>query len=95
LWGVERACRCLRQQGLAVTEPQVEQAVTQCGWRHLQQAPAARYDLSGPTLRLRENWLVGQILGQVRELLGRLEAGHALPTWCRMPAPTLRQLKYA
>ena len=70
-----RVYQHLRQQGAAVTEPQVQQAVAQSGWRHLQQTLAERYDLSGPALGLREGWLVGQLLAQVQELLGRLEAG--------------------
>ena len=45
-----------------------------------------RYDLSGPALRLRDEWLVGQLLAQVRELLGRLEAGQALPAEVRTDA---------
>ena len=36
-WGVARVYQHLRQQGLAVTEPQVQQAVAQSGWRRLQQ----------------------------------------------------------
>ena len=58
-WGVERVYHYLRQQGLAVTEPQVQQAITQSGWRQLQQTLAERDDLSGAVLRLREDWLVG------------------------------------
>ena len=76
-WGVARVYQHLRQQGVAVTEPQVQQAVEQSGWRRLQQTLGARYDLSGPALALRDGWLVGQLLAQVRELLGRLEAGQA------------------
>ena len=48
MWGVARVYQHLRQQGVAVTEPQVQQAVAQSGWRRLQQTLCARYDLSGP-----------------------------------------------
>ena len=94
-WGVARVYQHLRQQGLAVTEPQVQQAVAQSGWRHLQQTLAERYDLSGPALCLREGWLVGQLLGQVRELLGRLEAGQVLPAEVRTTLADLTALAQA
>jgi transposase-like protein len=91
-WGVARVYHYLRAHGLAVTEPQVQQAVAHSGWRHLQQTLAERYDLSGPALCLREGWLVGQLLVQVRELLGRLEAGQALPAELRTPLDDLTAL---
>ena len=91
-WGVVRVYQHLRQQGVAVTEPQVQQAVAQSGWRHSQQTLAERYDLSGPALCLREGWLVGQLLGQVRELLGHLEAGQALPAEVRITLDDLTAL---
>ena len=91
-WGVARVYQHLRQQGVAVTEPQVQQAVAQSGWRRLQQTSAARYDLSGPALALREGWLVAQLLAQVRELLGRLEAGQPLPSEVRTTLADLTTL---
>ncbi len=94
-WGVARVYQHLRQQGVAVTEPQVQQAVTQSGWQRLQQTLSTRYDLSGPALRLREDWLIGQLLAQVRELLGRLEAGQALPSEVRTPWVDLTTLASA
>jgi transposase-like protein len=84
IWGVAQVYQHLRQQGVAVTEPQVQQAVEQSGWRRLQQTLRARYDLSGPTLALREGWLVGQLLAQIRALLGCLEAGQPLATEVRI-----------
>lgn len=91
-WGVERVYHYLRQQGLAVTEAQVAQAMTHSGWRHLHQTLTERYDLRGPTLTLREGWLVGQLLGQVRALLDRLEAGQALPPEVRTTLADLTTL---
>ena len=76
-WGVARVYQHLRQQGLAVTEPQVQQAVTQSGWQRLQQTLRTRYDLSGPGLGLREGWLVGQSLGQIR--VSRAPGGRPTP----------------
>jgi transposase-like protein len=91
-WGVAQVYQHLRQQGVAVTEPQVQQAVAQSGWRRLQQTLSARYDLSGPALALREGWLVAQLLAQVRELLGRLEAGQPLPSEVRTTLADLTAL---
>ena len=91
-WGVAQVYQHLRQQGVAVTEPQVQQAVAQSGWRRLQQTLRARYDLAGPGLRLRDEWLVAQLLAQVRELLGRLEAGQPLPAEVRTTLDDLTTL---
>jgi transposase-like protein len=94
-WGVDRVYHYLREQGLAVTTAQVEQAMRQSGWRHLQQTLTERYDLRGPALTLRESWLVGQLLGQVRELLDRLEAGQSLPAEVRTTLADLTALASA
>jgi transposase-like protein len=94
-WGVDRVYQHLRQQGVAVTEPQVQQAVQHSGWQRLQQTLSTRYDLRGPVLALRDGWLVGQLLGQVRELLGRLEAGQPLPAEVRTTLADLTTLASA
>jgi transposase-like protein len=94
-WGAARVYHYLRQQGLAVTQPQVQQAVAQSGWRAVQQMLSARYDLSGPTLALREGWLVGQLLAQIRALLGCLEAGQPLATEVRITLDDLTTLAQA
>lgn len=91
-WGVERVYHYLCEQGLAVTTAQVEQAMRQSGWRHLQQTLAERYDLHGAPLTLREGWLIGQLLAQIRALLGCLEAGQALPREVRTTLADLTTL---
>jgi len=91
-WGVARVYQYLRQQGVAVSEPQVQQAVQHSGWQHLQQTLRTRYDLSAPVLALRDGWLVAQLLGQVRALLERLEAGQALPAEVRTTLAALTTL---
>lgn len=85
-WSSEEVYRHLRQQGVAVTEPQVRQAAEHSGWRRLQQTLLARYDLSGASLRLRDEWLVGQLLAQLRDLVGRLARGQGLPAEVRRSA---------
>jgi hypothetical protein len=74
-WSAERVYQHLRQQGVAVTQAQVVQAAEQSGWQRLRQTLVERYDLGGAVLRLREEWLVGQLLSQLRDLLDRLEGG--------------------
>jgi len=91
-WGVARVYQHLRQQGLAVTEPQVQLAVEQSGWQRLQQTLRMRYDLSAPVLALRDGWLVAQLLEQLRTLLGHLEAGQPLPTEVRTTLADLTTL---
>jgi hypothetical protein len=94
-WGVARVYQYLRQQGVAVTEPQVQQAVQDSGWQRLQQTLRTRYDLSAPGLALRDGWLVGQLLGQVRALLELLEAGQPLPAEVRTTLADLTTLASA
>ena len=78
-WSVAQVYQHLRQQGVAVTEAQVAQAAEQSGWRRLRETLLERYDLGGGALRLRDEWLVGQLLAQLRDLVGRLESGQGLP----------------
>jgi hypothetical protein len=77
-WRAEQVYQHLRQAGVAVTRAQVAQAAEQSGWRQLQQTLLARYELSASGLRLRDEWLVGQLLGQVRDLVARLESEQGL-----------------
>ena len=91
-WGVARVYQPLLAQGLAVSEPQVPQAVQQSGWQRLQQTLRTRYDLSAPVLALRDGWLVAQLPGQLCELLGHLEAGRPLPTEMRTALADLTTL---
>ena len=43
-------------------------------------------------MALRDGWLVGQLLGQIQALLGRLEAGQALPAEVRTTLADLTAL---
>ncbi len=77
-WSAEQVYQHLRQQGVAVTAEQVAQAAEQSGWRRLRQTLAERYAWAGAALRLRDEWLVSQLLAQLRDLVGRLESGQEL-----------------
>ena len=85
VWSNARVYHYLRQQGLPVTEPQVAQAAVQSGWQHLRQTLDERYELGASALRLRDEWLVGQLLTQIRDLLARWESGGGAPAQVCVP----------
>jgi hypothetical protein len=76
-WSNERVYEYLHQQGVKVSQKQVEQAVEQSGWKGLRASLLERYEIE-PVLRLREEWLVTQLFRQVQDLLERIESGQAL-----------------
>jgi transposase-like protein len=94
-WSMEQVYQHLRQQGVAVTQTQVQQAAEQSGWQRLRQTLAERYDLSGTELRLRDEWLVAQLLAQVQELLAQIETGQRLPQEERLAVTDLAALAAA
>jgi transposase-like protein len=75
LWGQERVYRYLREQGLNVTERQVRQAMEQSGWSTLRRELLRRYDLTGQTFRLQDEWLVQDLLCQIQRLQACLDTG--------------------
>jgi hypothetical protein len=87
-WGVARVYQHLRQQGVAVTESQVQQAVEQNNWRRLQQTLSERCELRGPALTLREGWLVGQLLGKSASCSAAWKRAKPCRPKCRPPWPT-------
>ncbi len=91
-WGPAEVRQYLRAQAVPVSLPQVEQAFAQSGWSKLRQTLLARYDLSGPSLPLRDGWLIGQLLAQVQGLLERLEAGQSAPPEQRLAIADLHQM---
>ncbi len=91
-WSAEQVYQHLRQQGVVVTQAQVAQTAEQSGWAGLRQTLLERYDLSGSVLRLRDEWLVGQLLRQLGDLLGRLEGGGGLTTEVQSRAADLTVL---
>jgi hypothetical protein len=79
-WSQEQVYQHLRQQGVEVTQAQVAQAAQRSGWQQLWQTLNERYALGATTLRLRDEWLVRQLLAQVRDLLRQLEGAAGLPS---------------
>jgi hypothetical protein len=77
-WGIKQVYGYLRQQGSAITYPQVRQAIEQSGWGQLRQQLQRRYQLSAESFRPRDGWLVGQLVSQIETLLAHLERGDGL-----------------
>ena len=77
-WGIEQVHRLLVQQGLAVTQSQVRQAAHESGWQVVRSVLGQMCVQQAHELKLRENWLVGELLGQIRFLLDKLDAGERL-----------------
>lgn len=79
-WSIQQVHRFLIEQGVAVTESQVRQAAHESGWQIVRQVLARLCAQRGEELRLREDWLVGDLLAQVQALLEKVEAGQGLTT---------------
>ena len=77
-WSAEAVYRLLIGQGVGVTQSQVEQAAQESGWQIVRRELGRLCAERGETLRLRESWLVGDLLAQIDRLLGTVEAGQGL-----------------
>ena len=91
-WSQEQVHAHLREQGLAVTQRQVRQAMVQSGWSTLRQELRRRYHWTPETFHLRDTWLVTELLGQVERLLSCLERGQPLPQEEQLTGHDLRLL---
>ena len=79
-----------------MTQAQVQQAVIQSGWQQLQQTLTARATQLGESaLRLRDEWLVEQLLVQIAVLLAHLETNQPLPPEVRTTLVDLTTLATA
>jgi hypothetical protein len=72
-WTTEQVYEHLHKQGCEATYTQIEQASQESGWKQLISALRERFDLK-TGLFLRDEWLVGQLLGQIQALLAKVEA---------------------
>jgi len=77
LWGQEQVYRYLHQQGLSISQRQVRQAMEQSGWSTLRRELLRRYHLTEQTVRLQDEWLVQDLLDQIRRLQTCLETGQS------------------
>ena len=73
----------------------MQQAMTQSGWQQLQQTLFAHYALGATSLRLRDSWLVEQLLAQIAALLERIETNQPLPPEVRITLDDLTTLAAA
>jgi transposase-like protein len=78
-WSQEQVYRYLREQGLGVSLRQVRQAMEQSGWSILRQELTRRYHWTPKSFELREEWLVRELLAQVRSLQECVEKGQPSP----------------
>ena len=77
-WTVEQVWHLLMSQGVAVTLGQVQQAAHDSGWQIARQALGRLCQTRAETLRLRDDWLVSDLLAHIELLLGKVEAKQAL-----------------
>ncbi len=77
-WSSRQVHGWLQQQGETISLSQVEQAFEESGWGQLRQSLQGRYHLTAAGFRPRDGWLTGQLLGQIEQLLVRLETGAGL-----------------
>jgi transposase-like protein len=69
----------LRSQGVALSRRQVRQAMEQSGWSTLRQQLRQRFRWTKGSFRLREEWMVEELLRLVHQLQTCLETGRPLP----------------
>jgi hypothetical protein len=90
-WTAEEVYRHLRQQGLKVSQSQVEQACQASGWKQAQSTLRQRFDLKAG-FHLRDEWLVDQLLRLVQTLLVKMETTGGLTPEERWTAHDLQTL---
>ena len=90
-WNAAQVHAHVRQQGLQVSQAQVEQASQESGWQQVQATLRERFDLKAG-FRLRDEWLVEQLLRQVQTLLVKVEAAGGLPPEERWAVADLQTL---
>jgi transposase-like protein/DNA-directed RNA polymerase subunit RPC12/RpoP len=78
-WGQEEVWHYLHDQEVAVSRHQVRQAMEQSGWSLLRKELTRHYQWTPKNIRLKEEWLVQELLRLVQFLLECLETGQALP----------------
>jgi transposase-like protein len=89
-WSVDEVHAWLVDHGLAITRSQVEQAAHDSGWQVVRRQLGRLCVQAGQELRLREGWLVGELLAQHQALLDRLAAGQGLTPEERLDAAALQ-----
>jgi transposase-like protein len=91
-WDQRQVYHHLRQQGVAVTERQVQQVAQQSGWRTLRQTLKGLFLLTKESVRPRQEGLVEELLGQVQMLLDKVEQAQGLTPAERLDIAHLQAL---
>jgi transposase-like protein len=77
-WGIDQVHRLLVDQGVPVTRSQVRQAAHESGWQVVRRVLGRLCVQQAEELRLRDDWLLSSLLGQIEMLVGKLETGEGL-----------------
>jgi hypothetical protein len=90
-WTSEQVREYMQQQGCKVSQAQVDQASQRSGWKQLIATLRERFDLKAG-LRLRDEWLVAQLLSQIQALLAKVETLGGLTPEVRIAVADLQTL---
>jgi transposase-like protein len=91
-WTRAQVYQHLREEGRAVSQRQVRQAMGRSGWTQLRRTLQQRCDWSPVSLSPSEQWLVQELLQQIQNLLVCLEQGQPLPEEERLALRDLQTL---
>lgn len=91
-WRSEEVYEHLQSREVALNRRQVRQAMEQSGWTTLRQELRRRYRWSKESFRLREKWMVEELLRLVHHLQTCLETGQPLPVEEQMALADLQVL---
>jgi transposase-like protein len=78
-WTQDQVYKHLQGQKVAVSYRQVRQAIEQSGWATLREELRQRFDWTRESFRLRQEWLVQELLCLVQQLQTSLETGQSVP----------------
>ena len=77
-WGHKQVYDHLKAQGVDVTHTQVRQAAEESGWVRLRATLKQFFVIGSQSIRPRDEALVHELVGQVKMLLAKVEAGEGL-----------------
>ena len=91
-WSAERLWQHLRGQGEKILLSQVQQAAHESGWSALKARLGQVYAVTQESIRPRDEWLVSQLLAQVKQLVARLEASDGVTSEQQLALADLQAL---
>jgi hypothetical protein len=91
-WGAKQLWAHLKAQGEDIALSHVQQAARESGWSVLRESLRRMYLISKESFRVRDKWLVSQLLAQVQGLVARLEKVGGLTPEQRMTLADLEAL---